>query len=294
MPSWRKTLVAGLVAGLPRPAGRPGSPAVHLRQHRRQQRAAVQERRRLRRPQRPRHGGAHGRLRRRGERDRHGQRRADHDHRRHQRAVHQLGRPRPQRPGDGSVRGRLRRRGGGIFTGPDPSLDAVIRIGDPLFGSSVTALGFWREGLNNAGQLAFSYRLADDRSGIARADPLTAVPAPASLALLGVGVVAAGLGLRATRRRGVLRRVAPQRSRARAGCLPREDGAPARLLPKSGWAGAIWGCRGVGEARRQAAVREGRGGGGAEARRLGARGRGRPAEDTLGMARLVRVAPSAP
>jgi hypothetical protein len=87
--------------------------------------------------------------------------------------------------------------GGGIFTGSDPSLDAVIRSGDVLFESTVNFVDFGG-GLNNAGQIAFVYALTDRRLGIARADPLTTVPVPASLALLGVGVVAAGLG--ATRR----------------------------------------------------------------------------------------------
>jgi hypothetical protein len=89
----------------------------------------------------------------------------------------------------------------GIFTGPDPGLDAVIRDGDPLFGSTMNALGvIGSPFLNNAGQLTFFYGLADGRMGIARADPLVAVQAPASLALLGVNVV--GLALRATRARG--------------------------------------------------------------------------------------------
>jgi hypothetical protein len=92
--------------------------------------------------------------------------------------------------------------GFGIFTGPDPNLDAVIRDGDPLFGSTVNALGVINSPfLNNAGQLALFYGLDDGRMGIARADPLVAVSAPASLALIGVGVVAAGLTQRTSRRR---------------------------------------------------------------------------------------------
>jgi hypothetical protein len=86
-----------------------------------------------------------------------------------------------------------------------------------LFGSTVNALEvinstFVSPFLNNAGQVAFFYDLDDGRMGIARADPLTEAAAPASLALLGVGVVAAGLHLRASRRRGV-RRVTRERSR---------------------------------------------------------------------------------
>jgi hypothetical protein len=48
--------------------------------------------------------------------------------------------------------------------------------------------------LDELGTVAFGavLRLADGRSGIARADPLVAVPAPVSLWLLAVGVAAAG------------------------------------------------------------------------------------------------------
>lgn len=81
----------------------------------------------------------------------------------------------------------------GIFLGPDVDTDAVIRIGDPLFGSTVSQLGFYRDGLNDAGQLAFFYRLDDGRIGVARADPAESVPAPPSALLLAVGLFATGI-----------------------------------------------------------------------------------------------------
>jgi hypothetical protein len=59
----------------------------------------------------------------------------------------------------------------GLFTGPNQVTDKVIRTGDPLFGSTVVQLSFGRQGLNDAGQIAFRYHLADGRQGIA----LTAV-----------------------------------------------------------------------------------------------------------------------
>jgi hypothetical protein len=59
----------------------------------------------------------------------------------------------------------------GIFTGGQAS-DAVVRVGDSLFGSTVTALQVGRQGLNDAGQVAFWYELADGRTGYARADRL--------------------------------------------------------------------------------------------------------------------------
>jgi hypothetical protein len=80
--------------------------------------------------------------------------------------------------------------GGGLFTGPDPFADEVIGIGDALFDSTTMgAVSIAPDSLNDTGQIAFFYELADGRSGIARADPL-AVPEPGTLSLL----VAALLG----------------------------------------------------------------------------------------------------
>lgn len=59
----------------------------------------------------------------------------------------------------------------GIFTGADPVADKVIAIGDPLFGSTITSLGFSNKGFNDAGQIAFSAQLADGSTGVFRADP---------------------------------------------------------------------------------------------------------------------------
>lgn len=75
--------------------------------------------------------------------------------------------------------------GYGIFTGPNPATSTVIRLGDSLFGSTVTALNIGGYALNDGGQIAFYYNLADGRNGIALATP---VPEPASLALMSVAV----------------------------------------------------------------------------------------------------------
>jgi hypothetical protein len=56
----------------------------------------------------------------------------------------------------------------GIFTGPDPVADKVLAVGDPLFNSTVTQLALWRDGLNDAGQIAFLATLADGRQVIGR------------------------------------------------------------------------------------------------------------------------------
>lgn len=75
--------------------------------------------------------------------------------------------------------------GGGIFIGPDAVADKVIGLDDPLFGSTVTALGLF-DGLNDRGDIAFSYYLADGRQGVA----IAVVPEPGSLVLLAPGGVA--------------------------------------------------------------------------------------------------------
>jgi PEP-CTERM motif len=96
----------------------------------------------------------------------------------------------------------LRPEGSGIFTGPDAVADRVIGTGDPLFGSTVTSLEFARQGLNDAGQVAFVAQLADGRQVVVRADPaqVGAVPEPSALALLALGTLALA-GYRWKRRR---------------------------------------------------------------------------------------------
>ncbi|ACK72954.1 hypothetical protein PCC7424_4592 [Gloeothece citriformis PCC 7424] len=59
----------------------------------------------------------------------------------------------------------------GIFTGDDPIADKVIAIGDLLFGSTVTGLDFFIEGLNNSGQIAFSAELENGTEVVVRANP---------------------------------------------------------------------------------------------------------------------------
>jgi hypothetical protein len=96
--------------------------------------------------------------------------------------------------------------GEGIFTGPDPVNDAVIRLGDTLFGGSVTKLSFSRNGLNDSGQVAFYYELDNLANGVlgiavatpgGGAGPDGVVPEMASLVvwalLLGCMGTAAGL-----------------------------------------------------------------------------------------------------
>jgi subtilase family serine protease len=61
--------------------------------------------------------------------------------------------------------------GAGIFTGPDRVANRVIQIGDVLGTSTVRKLDFGRDGLSDAGHVAFYAELADGTTGIWRADP---------------------------------------------------------------------------------------------------------------------------
>ena len=92
--------------------------------------------------------------------------------------------------------------GAGIFTGPDLAADKVIGAGDTLFGSTVADLLMSIESLNDSGQIAFLYSLADGRTGIARADPITPAPEPGTLPLLIAALLGAvwGCDARANRR----------------------------------------------------------------------------------------------
>jgi hypothetical protein len=69
--------------------------------------------------------------------------------------------------------------GHGIFQGPDSIADKILATGDELFGSTVVGFptnGLGVRGLNNAGQIAFSANLADGRTVLVRADPVTEAP----------------------------------------------------------------------------------------------------------------------
>jgi hypothetical protein len=73
----------------------------------------------------------------------------------------------------------------GIFTGSDSTTDAIIRTGDPLFGSTLEDVGFWG-GVSDNGYVAFEYKLANGLSGEAVATP---VPEPAGFSLIVLGTL---------------------------------------------------------------------------------------------------------
>ena len=69
--------------------------------------------------------------------------------------------------------------GSGIFSVHDGVVDEIIGTGDSLLGSTVTSFGsmpFAPQGLNDVGQLGFAAHLADGRTVLVRADPVTDAP----------------------------------------------------------------------------------------------------------------------
>jgi len=80
----------------------------------------------------------------------------------------------------------------GIYTGSDPLADKVIGGNDALDGSTVQGIGFYQDGLNSTGQIAFFAYLADGREEIFRADPVSEASTILSFGLplaLGLGAV---------------------------------------------------------------------------------------------------------
>lgn len=85
---------------------------------------------------------------------------------------------------------RLANGDDGIFIGPNPLTDAVIKEGDLLDGSTVVTLSMSQNALNDSGQIVFTATLLDNRQGVYVFTP-SPVPEPAWLLLV------AGLGLAA-------------------------------------------------------------------------------------------------
>lgn len=91
-----------------------------------------------------------------------------------------------------------------IYVASPVSTQRIVGLGDALFGSSITSLGFFnRERLNDAGQLAFFYELQNGRTGIAVATlAAAAAPEPATCALLATGLLPVAAGAARRRRSG--------------------------------------------------------------------------------------------
>ena len=91
----------------------------------------------------------------------------------------------------------------GLFVGSDPVTDRVIRAGDTLFGKVTVGFDFFREGLNDQGQLAFRALFEDGAESLILATPngIAIVPEPGILAF---GILASGSvrGLLLRKRKG--------------------------------------------------------------------------------------------
>ncbi len=75
--------------------------------------------------------------------------------------------------------------GGGIFIGNGTTTSQILDTTAPLFGSTLTGFGISPTSLNDAGQVAFYYELANGITGIAVATP---VPEPAPSLLLALSL----------------------------------------------------------------------------------------------------------
>lgn len=75
-----------------------------------------------------------------------------------------------------------------IYTSTSSGLQKVIGVGDTLDGSTVATLFLSREGLNDAGQIAFDAVLTNGVQEVFRADPVT-VPEPTNVPGLGIAML---------------------------------------------------------------------------------------------------------
>jgi PEP-CTERM motif len=86
-----------------------------------------------------------------------------------------------------AVGGLLSAGGSAIYTGTGSGLSKLIATGDAFDGSTIAALAMSREAINDRDQITFWAKLANGQQGIF----VTTVPEPASILLLGIGLVAA-------------------------------------------------------------------------------------------------------
>jgi hypothetical protein len=88
-----------------------------------------------------------------------------------------------------------------LAVGADPIAGRVLGTGDTLFGRIVSGVALSREGLNDAGQLAFTAFFDDGSAGIFLATPTatSAVPEPSTGALVSSGLLALVIAVRRRR-----------------------------------------------------------------------------------------------
>jgi hypothetical protein len=86
--------------------------------------------------------------------------------------------PSLNKAGDVAFLAELDSGGSGIFVGPDPVADRVIRTGNTLDGAEVTGLNFCEEGLSDSGELAFTAMFEDPDTFETRVAVFRAKPSP--------------------------------------------------------------------------------------------------------------------
>jgi len=87
----------------------------------------------------------------------------------------------------------------GVYVGDGGPLTKVVARGDQLFGATVRVAFTSREGINDAGQVAFLAYLDDGTGVIGRADPVRTVSVPGPPNLLAIGLAAALVAMRLSR-----------------------------------------------------------------------------------------------
>ena len=76
--------------------------------------------------------------------------------------------------------------GEGVFTGPDPVGDKVVAVGDTIAGTTVVNVWLSRQGINDSGQVVFSY---SGSAGIVLGTPVPEPGIAAFLALSGLALI---------------------------------------------------------------------------------------------------------
>jgi hypothetical protein len=101
--------------------------------------------------------------------------------------------------------------GQGIFTGPDPVANRIVRTGGALDGSTVQSVVLFPSSVNDLGRVAFLAGLADGRVGVYLAIPVPEPTGALAAALAALGLAGAVRRCRARRRSPDMDRMNPCR-----------------------------------------------------------------------------------